>query len=215
MEIPFYLMLLFAAFRAALDGRRTATGVLVGLAFLTRYDAAVFAVSLFAILLWRNRRVPWREGLCALGARALAAVRAALLRLGVPQHAGGKDRRGQDRRVHAGVGGAPDLRLPLAALHFWPHYVVPKIVVSLLILTLIGPIFAAARRLFARERLLAHLLVFPVLLWLGYSWIAPPLDHFWYLMPGTYFLLLLRCCRWGEVTRRGRRGRATAGAGAG
>src|SRR6185369_5319954 len=73
MEIPFYLMLLFAALRVALDGRRVATGVLVGLAFLTRYDGAVFALSLFAILFWRSRepswrrRVPWREGLCALG----------------------------------------------------------------------------------------------------------------------------------------------------
>ena len=91
--------------------------------------------------------------------------------------------------------------------HFWPDYVVPKIVVSLLILTLIGPIFAAARRLFARERLLALLLDFPVLLWLGYSWIAPPLDHYWYLTPGTYFLLAARAA----VLGRGHAARAPRG----
>ncbi len=99
--------------------------------------------------------------------------------------------------------------------HFWPDYLVPKIVVSLLILTLIGPIFAAARRLFARERLLAHLLLFPVLLWLGYSWIAPPLDHYWYLMPATYFLLLLALLSLGRGHARARRARGGAAAGAG
>ena len=216
MEIPFYLMLLFASFRAALDGRRTATGLLVGLAFLTRYDAAVFAVSLFAILLWRNRRVPWREGLCALGVVAPWLVFAQLYFGSVfPNTLAAKT--GEVKTVEYMFESV--VRQIYAFLspffHFWPNYLVPKIVVSLLILTLIGPIFAAARRLFARERLLAHLLVFPVLLWLGYSWIAPPLDHYWYLTPATYFLLLLALLSWGEVTRRGGsrwRGRAAAGA---
>ena len=205
MEIPFYLMLLFASFRAALDGRRTATGLLVGLAFLTRYDAAVFAVSLFAILLWRNRKVPWREGLCALGVVAPWLVFAQLYFGSVfPNTLAAKT--GEVKTVEYMFESV--VRQIYAFLspffHFWPDYLVPKIVVSLLILTLIGPIFAAARRLFARERLLAHLLVFPVLLWLGYSWIAPPLDHYWYLTPGTYFLLLLSLLSWGEITRRRR-----------
>jgi hypothetical protein len=205
MEIPFHLMLLFAAFRAALDGRRTVTGLLVGLAFLTRYDAAVFALSLFAILLWRNRKVPWREGLLALGVVAPWLLFAQLYFGSVfPNTLGAKT--GEVKVVeYMQESVARQIKAFLSPLfHFWPDYVVPKIVVSLLILTLVGPIFAAARRLFARERLLAQLLVFPVLLWLGYSSIAPPVDHFWYLMPGTYFLLLLALLAWGDVVRRGR-----------
>ncbi len=205
MESPFYLMLLFAAFSAALARRRTATGVLAGLAFLTRYDAALFAVPLLAILLWRDRKVPWREGLAALGVVLPWLVFAQLYFGSVfPNTLGAKTGevgifdymfQSVGRQIHA-------LLSPL--VRFWPNYEAPKILVSLVVLALIGPIFAAARRLFTRDRLLAVLLGFPVLLWLGYSWIGPPLDHFWYLTPGTYFLLLLALLCWGEVTRRER-----------
>jgi hypothetical protein len=149
--------------------------------------------------------VPWREGLCALGVVAPWLVFAQLYFGSVfPNTLAAKTGDVETveymfesvvRQIHAFLS-------PL--FHFWPDYLVPKIVVSLLILTLIGPIFAAAPRLFARERLLAQLLAFPVLLWLGYSWIAPPIDHFWYLTPGIYFLLLLALLAWGEVTRRRR-----------
>jgi hypothetical protein len=205
METPFYLLLLFAAFGAALDQRRTATGILVGLAFLTRYDAAVFAISLFLILLWRNRRVPWREGSCALAVVSPWLLFAQLYFGSVfPNTLSAKtgDIDPVDYMFDSVVRQINAVLSPF--FHFWPNYLVPKIVVGLLTLALIGPIFAAARRLFARERLLAHLLFFPVLLWLGYSWIAPPLDHYWYLMPGTYFLVLLALLSWGDVTRRGR-----------
>ena len=132
MEIPFYLMLLFASFRAALDGRRTATGLLVGLAFLTRYDAAVFAVSLFAILLWRNpQRVPWREGLCALGVVAPWLVFAQLYFGSVfPNTLAAKT--GEVKTVEYMF--ASVVRQIYAFLspffHFWPDYLVPKIVVE-------------------------------------------------------------------------------------
>ena len=67
MEIPFYLMLLFASFRAALDGRRTATDCWSASrsspATTRRSSPSRCSRSCW----WRNRKVPWREGLCALG----------------------------------------------------------------------------------------------------------------------------------------------------
>jgi hypothetical protein len=205
MEIPFYLMLLFAAFRCALEGRRTATGVLVGLAFLTRYDAAIFAISLYAVWWWRERRVPWRAGLVSLAVVVPWLVFAQLYFGSIFPNTLGAKTREVDVVDYMYQGAARQIWEFYSPLfHFWPNYLVPKIVVSLLTLILVGPIFAAARRLIARERLMAQLVVFPVLLWLGYSWIAPPIDHFWYLMPATYFVLLLALASWGEVTRRRR-----------
>ena len=205
MEIPFYLMLLFAAFRCALGERRTATGILLGLTFLTRYDAALFALSLCAVLWWRDRRVPWRTGLVALGV-VLPWLLFAQLYFGsvFPNTLAAKARE-LDVPDYMYESVARQIAVFFSPLHhFWPSYLMPKIVVAALTLLLVGPIFAAARKLFHRERLLVETLLFPALLWLGYSWIAPPLDHFWYLIPATYFLLFLSLLSWGEVTRRER-----------
>jgi hypothetical protein len=217
MEIPFYLMLLFASFRAALAGRHTTTGVLLGLAFVTRYDAALHALSLLLLLWWRERRVPWRAGLVALAVVLPWLVFAALYFGSVfPNTLAAKTRELDvvEYMHESVVRQIQNFFSPL--FRFWPSYLVPKIVTSALTLLLVGPIFAAAARLVKRERLLAHLLLFPLLLWLGYSWIAPPIDHFWYLMPGTYFLVLLALLSWGDVTRRRRlavaRPRSTAAA---
>ena len=205
MEIPFYLMLLFAAFRAALDRRSTTTGVLLGLAFLTRYDAALFAVAFCALLWWRDRRIPWRTGLTALAVVAPWLLFAQLYFGSVfPNTLAAKTREIAVADYMQGAVAKQVQVLYSPLYHFWPMDRAPKILISLLTLGLIGPIFAAARRLFAREPLLAQTVLFPMLLWLGYSWIAPPVDHFWYLTPGTYFVLLLALSSWGEVTRRGR-----------
>ncbi len=65
METAFYLFLLFLAFCCAFRRRAGSTGVLLGLAFLTRYDAVVFAACLLSLLWLKERRVPWRAGIAA------------------------------------------------------------------------------------------------------------------------------------------------------
>jgi hypothetical protein len=202
MEIPFYVALLFAAFRCVLAGHRGWTGMLLGVAFLTRYDGALGALSLCAVLWWRDRRVPWRTGLTALGVVLPWLVFAQLYFGSVfPNTLAAKAREipvadylYESIARQVGVFFSP-------TLHFWPEHVMPRIVRPALALLLVAPIFAAAPRLFRRERLLVHTLLFPVLLWLGYSWIAPPREHYWYLIPGSYFVALLALLSWGEVTR--------------
>jgi hypothetical protein len=200
METPFYLMLLLATYRAALARQDAMTGILLGLAFLTRHDAALFAVCLLALSWWQRRQFPWRVALIAtavvvpwlvfatiyfgspvpntLIAKAGAVTPGAYLRQSVPWQVSG---------FHS----------PLFL--FMPHHRVPFAVVGLSTLALMAPIVVAWRSLVGRELLLAQALVFPVSLWLGYSLIGAGAGFAWYLVPASYFLALLALLSWGRV----------------
>ena len=191
METPFYLLLLFLAFNSALLGLAGATGALLGLAFLTRHDAVIFSGCLLSLLWLKERRVPWRAGLTAV-AVVLPWLAFAWSYFGSP-FPNTLSAKAHDVEVatyfqESVAVQIHNLYTPLFR-NIHPS-LVPTIVISLLTLTLIGPVFAAWRRLFRRELLLAQALIFPLLLWIGYSLIAPPLEHPWYLVPRNLLLLV-------------------------
>lgn len=200
MEIPFYLLLLFLALRAALYGRGAGLGVLLGLAFLTRNDAALFAACLLGLLWLRERRLPVKTA-AVTGMVVAPWLVFSWVYFGsiFPNTLAAKahDVEVTEYMHDAVVKQVWNLFSPV--YHFWPSYLVPAVLVSLATLALMGPIFAVSHRLIRREPLLAQCLLFPIVLWLGYSLIAPPLGHYWYLVPGTYFLLLLSLLSWGEM----------------
>ena len=91
----------------------------------------------------------------------------------------------------------------------------PQIVMSCLVLALVAPVFSrtadvlrqsAGRQSPGRRGagVLVLLLVVPILQWLGYGWIGPPLAHRWYLVPGLQLLVLFCLLAWAPRRRRGR-----------
>lgn len=60
MEVHLFAFLVLLAFHLFLEEKETACGVVLGLAFLTRYDAALMAGLIGMFLLLRGRRFPWR-----------------------------------------------------------------------------------------------------------------------------------------------------------
>jgi len=60
MEVHLFAFLVLLAFYLYVDDRETACGVVLGVAFVTRYDAALMAALVGAALLVGRRRFPWR-----------------------------------------------------------------------------------------------------------------------------------------------------------
>jgi hypothetical protein len=65
LETPFLCALLVGAALAAMAKKTILGAVLVALAFLTRYDAAIFAILYFSLTWIRDRKLPLRAGLLA------------------------------------------------------------------------------------------------------------------------------------------------------
>jgi uncharacterized membrane protein len=62
METPVYVLLILLTFYSYALGHTAWSAFICALALLTRPDALLVALPLFAHLLWVRRRVPWREG---------------------------------------------------------------------------------------------------------------------------------------------------------
>ena len=60
MEVHLFAMLVLLAFYLFLENKQGICGVVLGLAFLTRYDAALMAALIGMALLLEKRRLPWR-----------------------------------------------------------------------------------------------------------------------------------------------------------
>ena len=60
MEVHLFAFLVLLAFHLFIDGKEAACGVVLGLAFLTRYDAALPAALIGTGLLIEKKRFPWR-----------------------------------------------------------------------------------------------------------------------------------------------------------
>ncbi len=58
-EYPMLIFLSLLSIYLAMGGREWIGGLVVGLAFLARGDAAILALLLGVVLLWEKRRVPW------------------------------------------------------------------------------------------------------------------------------------------------------------
>ena len=63
METSYALLWLTGAFLQDARGRPWLTGLFLGLLVLTRPDAAIFAMLLLGLRLWRDRQLPWRQAL--------------------------------------------------------------------------------------------------------------------------------------------------------
>ncbi|HXV37074.1 MAG TPA: hypothetical protein VEC18_07985, partial [Myxococcota bacterium] len=201
LETTCYAALLLASYWAATRARYATAGVLGGLSFLARHDGVLFVAALFAAATWRQRRPAWRLALAAgltvapwllfaqlyfgsifpntlaakLGTTSFRAYAPAALAIQA-EHAL------RFLQPSEPGGGAIRLAPALAAL-----------------LGAAG--LAGALRLLARDRLSSCLLAFPVALWIGYSMIGPPIEHHWYLLPGSYFALLF-CIAAGSIALR-------------
>lgn len=60
MEVPLFALLVLFAFHVFSSGRELWLGVVLGLAFLTRYDAALLALLMGSSLWWRDKGFPRR-----------------------------------------------------------------------------------------------------------------------------------------------------------
>jgi len=69
METPFYTAILLGALWLLLEERPLGAGICLGIAFVTRYDAALFVISLLLLESVRKRRLPLR---CACAAACVA-----------------------------------------------------------------------------------------------------------------------------------------------
>jgi hypothetical protein len=204
LETPFHSLLLLGAIAMAVRRRPWLTGLFLGLAFLTRYDGFLLSVCLLPLWWLVDRKPPWRTAVCAL-AVVLPWLVFAQLYFGsvmpntLEAKAGETDAAAylyeaaaiQVRHLYQAL----PLSLDVRALQ-------PIWVALLGLFGIMAPIFAAADRILRREPILATLIAFPFLLWIGYSLIGPPLAHSWHLVPGTLLLILMSVACWGEVADR-------------
>jgi hypothetical protein len=190
LETTFYSALLLASFWAATREHLGTAGALGGLAFLTRYDGALFVAALFLTLSWKDRRPPWRLALAASVIVAPWLVFAQLyfgsvLPNTLPAKA---STMGILDYAPAALGIQASEALGFLRQLFpgsaW------KWLVDGLGLSLVLAAVAGAPKLLGRNGLSLCTLSFPLVLWIGYSIIGPPLGPSWYLLPASYFVLL-------------------------
>ncbi|HTF87419.1 MAG TPA: hypothetical protein VK843_03340 [Planctomycetota bacterium] len=203
IETPFITALMLAAVLAVLSQRDVLAGVFAALAFLTRYDAALFAILLFLALWMKRRRIPWDAGLVASGI-VLPWMLFARIYFGswtpntLAAKAGSVDT--WDYLVRSALIQALNVWTPLQKLGGdlargigvwrWANYVVLAGALVLLV------------RLWRGEKLYFLLIAYPIALWVGYAFVAPPLGFSWYLIPASYMLLLAGIAGWSLVLRR-------------
>lgn len=212
METAFYSLLLLGSALAASQRRFGWTGVLIGLAFLTRYDAVMFAGPLL-LLAWLSERARLAPG--ERGAALRGPLRAALIgaALALPW------------LVFASVYFGSPLPNTLAAkqallstsvflsesARMFPRHMIPPLSAPLkpeetwfnvsLALAFLAAIPFQLRAL-ARDWTIALVfLLHPLFLWLGYGWIGASLC-IWHVVPGFFSLSILALLAWGNALRR-------------
>lgn len=222
METTLHLALIFLAAYLAAEDKPIATGVVLGLICLNRYDGVmvVAAVLLTRLLIRRGRplreMLPWREALVA-GAIFGGWLLFAQLYFGSPlpntYAAKAADVGFGDYALGALETQGRSLLRPLyrlePPLHLWPalwQQVTIVLALPLLWRTLAW-LAALGRRRAAEDPRedgldLAPLAFAALFLWLGYSAIGPPLEHTWYLIPVSYCLLALSLAAWARLLKR-------------
>jgi hypothetical protein len=190
LETTCYAALLLASYWAATRARFATAGVLGGLAFLARHDAVLFVAALFAAATWKQRRPAWRLAVAA-GLTVAPWLLFAQLYFGsiFPNTLAAKLGT-TSFRAYAPAALAIQAEHALRFLQpLDPGSGALRLATALAAL-LGAAALAGALKLLARDRLSICLLAFPLALWLGYAIIGPPIEHHWYLLPGSYFALL-------------------------
>ncbi len=191
LETALLSALVMAGMLAALKRRDSLAGVLAGLTFLTRYDGALFAVTLFAFLLLRRKKMPWRPGLIAT-AVVLPWLIFAQFYFGsiLPNTLAAKvgDVGAREFLTISGMAQLAGIWRPITGGD-------PSIFhLSQLDVVLSSALGVAAAigclRFIWKESLLGILVSYPLVLWGGYALIGPPVVFTWYLIPAVFPLLL-------------------------
>ncbi len=200
METAFYTALLLTALWLTLEERSLAAGICLGIAFVTRYDAILFALTLWFLDTVKQRRLPLRSILAATGV-ALPWLLFAQLYYGsvVPNTLGAKMAKTPmgEYLWASWIRQLDQLISPL--LRFSPpRRLIPALrnIASWLLLL---PILVAGWRVVRRELLATQLLLFPLALWFGYSLIGPGTGHSWHLLPALCCILLLSLIAWSRL----------------
>ncbi len=205
LETPMLAALILGSIFAALKGKDDLAGVLAGVAFLTRYDAALFAIILFAGLLVCRRRIPWRPGIIAtvivtpwllFAWRYFGSV--------LPNTLAAKQGDVGIRQYLAETG-ATQLSLiwePLRILES-PLFHSPQLYLALNIALGVALLWACVR-LMRKELLLGLLVLYPFALWGGYAVIGPPPAFRWYLVPAVFVLLVMSFAGFGAMVPEAR-----------
>ena len=204
LETAFYVGLLLGAVLALTRGRDVLAGVLAALAFLTRYDAALFAIVLFAFLTVARRRVPWRSGIIASCIVAPWLIFAQVYFGSVMPNTLGAKLGETGFTNYLLESGKRQLEYAWTPLfnHVGPRTLVPTWVLHALSIAIgLGVVIAVARPL-RRFPMCGVLWVFTLVLWLGYALIGPPIAFNWYLLPGAIALLLLGLLGWSTLVSR-------------
>lgn len=211
MESALYLALLLAALAAALARRELATGVLLGLAMITRFDAVLFAGLLLLLVAVSGRRIPWRAGLAAC-ALVVPWLVFSTLYFGAPfpntLSAKAGDEAFLDYLRGALSQGALAFATPL--LRFVPPPL-PRGAGLLLAASLLPLPFLARRAVRGRPELWV-LGLFPLALWFSYALIGPPVEHTWHMLPAVLLAFLFGLLAWGELLGARERSRAVTAA---
>lgn len=203
METPLLIALMLGSLLAAMKGRDLLAGVLVALAFLTRYDAALFAIPLYVWLTILRGRIPWRSGLMACGIVIPWLVFAAIYFGDImPNTLGAKS---GDSGFFEYLSGSAKAQLE----HAWQFYAGGNLQVVrgnkyLFTLDLIcgAAALVAAVRCLRRDPLLSMLFVHAFVLWIAYALIGPPVTFRWYLKPSMFALALLAMIGIGDLLAR-------------
>lgn len=192
LETPLLVASILAGLLAAEHRRDTLAGAMAGVAFLTRYDAALFAIALHLYLWVSRRRLPLRPAL-ATAALALPWLGFAQVYFGtvLPNTLGAKagdvgfgSYLVQSARTQLDGAWALLAHAPL------PGEWIAPLRTALHVLIGVGLLVALLRPALSRG------LVWPILgfagaTWIGYSLIGPPLAFDWYLVPASTSLMLL------------------------
>jgi hypothetical protein len=198
LETSLYNSLLFGTLYAAWRRAPTWTGVLMGLAFLTRYDAFVFVAVLLLVMLWRDRRIPWRTGLVALAVVSPWLLFAQLYFGSVLPNTLASKAGSASSVLYAFDSVAAQIRFQgMTLLRLGVGYAPARLVASGLVLAVLCGLFCGTRRLLRRQPLMAQVAIYPIALWIGYAIIAPPVNHHWYLVPATIFVIFWTLAGWG------------------
>lgn len=208
METAFYSLLLFGSALAAWHRRFVWTGILIGLAFLTRYDAVTFAAPLLFLAWLSDARAGWRAALrgplkAALVAAALAVpwLVFASVYFGSP--------------LPNTLAAKKDLTAPLVYLwdsaQMFPRHLLPLVPARIDLeigwldgastLALLAPIPFALLALARSWNVGLVFLLHPLSLWLAYAGIGAGLC-LWHVVPAFFSLALLGLLAWGCVLDR-------------
>lgn len=204
METALYLALILGSLLAAERQRVVATGVLLGLTCLTRYDGGVVAMAVGFHLWWVRGRPPWREAMIA-SMLVVPWLLFALWTFGsvLPNTLGAKAGDSDFLRYVAKTVHllALDSTRPVADL--LPTSGLPIRGARVLVaLVAAAPAVALARTVGRRAPILVLCPGVAVALLVGYGLIGPPVEHRWYHVPTFQLGLLFGLAAWSHLWAR-------------